>query len=81
MPKKEKVGRIVSDKMDKSVVVEVADYNPHPIYKKIITSTKNYSAHAPKGDCKVGDTVKIIESKPVSKNKRWVVSEIVEKAT
>lgn len=81
MPKKERVGRVVSDKMDKSIVVEVADHNPHPTYKKIITSTKNYLAHDPKAECGIGDTVRIIETKPISKNKKWMVAEVIEQAT
>ena len=77
MPKKEKQGVVISDKMDKTVVVKVASYEPHPKYKKIIESNKNYKAH---DECGVGDTVRIIESRPISGNKRWVVESIVEKA-
>lgn len=81
MPKKEKVGQVVSNKMDKTVVVEVAEYNPHPIYKKIIATTKNYLAEDLTGICGEGDKVKIVENRPISKLKRWRVAEVVQKAT
>lgn len=80
MPKKEKQGVVVSNKMEKTIVVKVASYNPHPKYKKIIESNKNYKAHDEKGICSEGDIVKIIESKPISGCKRWAVLEVVEKA-
>lgn len=80
MPKKEKQGIVVSNKMEKTVVVKVADYEPHPKYKKIIESNKHYKAHDPENACGIGDTVRIVESKPISKDKRWSVAEIVEKA-
>ena len=80
MPKKEKQGIVVSSKMDKTVVVRVADYEPHPKYKKIIESNKNYRAHDENNICNEGDTVRIIESKPLSGDKRWSVLEVVEKA-
>ena len=79
MPKKEKQGIVVSSKMDKTVVVRVADYEPHPKYKKIIESNKNYKAHDENNICSEGDTVRIIESKPISGDKRWSVLEVVEK--
>jgi small subunit ribosomal protein S17 len=80
MPKKEKQGVVSSNKMDKTVVVKVAEYRQHPKYKKIIEHTKNYKAHDEKNECKEGDVVRIVESKPISGNKRFVVAEIVEKA-
>ena len=80
MPKKEKQGVVVSDKMDKTIVVKVASYNPQPKYKKIIETTKNYKAHDEKNECGVGDIVRIIESKPISGDKKWVLESIVEKA-
>lgn len=80
MPKKEKQGVVVSNKMEKTVVVKVASYNPHPKYKKIIESNKNYKAHDENKVCAEGDIVKIIESKPISGGKRWAVLEVVEKA-
>ena len=79
MPKKEKQGVVVSNKMDKTAVVKVAEYNQHPKYKKIIETTKNNKAHDAKNECSEGDIVRIVESKPISGDKRWVVSEIVEK--
>ncbi len=80
MPKKEKQGTVISNKMDKTVVVKVADYEPHPRYKKIIESNKHYKAHDAENVCGEGDVVRIVESKPMSKGKRWTVAEIVEKA-
>ena len=80
MPKKVKQGVVTSDKMDKTIVVKVASYNPHPKYKKIIESNKNYKAHDANNECGVGDVVKIIESKPISGDKRWALESIVEKA-
>ena len=79
MPKRERQGVVISNKMDKTVVVKVASYNQHPKYKKIIETTKNYKAHDAENKCDEGDIVKIIESKPISSSKSWVVSEIVEK--
>lgn len=78
MPKKEKIGIVVSNKMDKTVVVSVQDYKPHPLYKKFIVSTKKYKAHDEQNECKEGDKVKIIECRPLSRQKRWNVAEIVE---
>lgn len=80
MPRREKVGLVVSNKMDKTVVVSVQDYKPHPIYKKFIVSTKKFKAHDEKNECKEGDKVRIIEWRPLSKQKRWNVVEIVERA-
>jgi small subunit ribosomal protein S17 len=80
MPKKEKQGVVISSKMDKTIVVKVADFNPHPKYKKIMESNKNYKAHDAANVCSEGDTVKIIESKPISGGKRWALLEVVEKA-
>ncbi len=80
MPKKEKQGIVISNKMDKTVVVKVASYDPHPKYKKIIESNKNYKAHDEQNICNEGDIVRIIESKPSSADKRWSVLEVVEKA-
>ncbi len=80
MPKKEKQGVVVSNKMDKTIVVKVADYNPHPKYKKIMETNKNYKAHDVNNVCNEGDTVRIIESKPISGDKRWTLLEVVEKA-
>ena len=79
MPKKEKQGIVVSSKMDKTVVVKVADYEPHPKYKKIMETTKYYKAHDEQNQCEEGDVIRIIESKPISGGKRWNVLNIVEK--
>ena len=78
MPKKEKQGVVISDKMDKTIVVKVASYNPHPKYKKIIESNKNYKAHDENNVCNIGDTVRIVESRPISGDKRWSLAEVVE---
>ena len=80
MPKKVKQGVVTSDKMDKTIVVKVASYNPHPKYKKIIETNKNYKAHDEANECGIGDIVRIVESKPISGGKRWVLESIVEKA-
>jgi len=80
MPKKEKQGMVISNKMDKTVVVKVADYEPHPKYKKIIESNKNYKAHDENNVCNEGDIVRIVESRPISGSKRWKVAEVVEQA-
>ena len=80
MPKKEKQGVVISNKMDKTIVVKVASYDPHPKYKKIIESNKNYKAHDENNVCSEGDTVRIVESKPISGGKRWTLAEVVEKA-
>ena len=77
MPKKEKQGVVISDKMDKTVVVKVASYDPHPKYKKIIESNKNYKAHDEQNVCNIGDTVRIVESRPISGDKRWTLAEVV----
>ena len=63
-----------------TIVVKVASYNPHPKYKKIIESNRNYKAHDANNECGIGDTVRIIESRPISGGKRWVLESIVEKA-
>ncbi len=80
MPKKEKQGTVISTKMEKTIVVKVADYEPHKKYKKIMETNKHYKAHDEANACQKGDIVRIIESKPISGSKRWVLSEIVEKA-
>ena len=74
------VGIVVSDKMEKTVVVAVTIKKKHPIYGKYITSTKKYKAHDEKNECNVGDTVRIVETRPLSKDKYFRVQEIVERA-
>jgi len=78
--RKTRVGKVVSDKMDKTVVVTVEDRVAHPVYKKIIKRTYRLKAHDEMNECGVGDTVKVMETRPLSKDKRWRVVEIVEKA-
>ena len=78
--RKTRVGKVVSDKMDKTVVVAVEDRVAHPVYKKIIKKTYRLKAHDEMNECGVGDTVKVMETRPLSKDKRWRVVEIVEKA-
>ena len=78
--RKTRVGKVVSDKMDETVVVIVEDRVAHPIYKKIIKRTYRLKAHDELNECGVGDTVKVMETRPLSKDKRWRVVEIVEKA-
>ena len=73
-------GAVVSDKMDKTVVVRVERIVKHPVYKKYIRRHKRYHAHDPKNQCRVGDVVQIIESRPISKTKRWRVSKTLVKA-
>jgi small subunit ribosomal protein S17 len=80
MPKKEKQGVVLSNKMDKTIVVKVASYNPHPKYKKIMETNKHYKAHDEKNVCGEGDIVRIIEAKPISGAKKWALLEIVQKA-
>lgn len=76
--KTEKVGRVVSDKMDKTVVVSVDSVRRHPLYHKRITRSKKFVAHDENNACKPGDLVRIEETRPMSKRKRWIVREIVE---
>jgi len=78
--RKMREGVVVSDKMDKTVMVAVQTRKIHPLYKKAITLTKNYMAHDAKNACKVGDKVRIVETRPLSKRKRWRVIEILSKA-
>jgi small subunit ribosomal protein S17 len=74
------VGRVVSDKMDKTVVLSVTRRIAHSRYNKVVKRTTKYKAHDEKNECKVGDMVRVIETRPISKDKRWKVLEIVEKA-
>jgi small subunit ribosomal protein S17 len=78
-PRTQKVGRVVSDKMDKTVVVAVDSVRRHPLYHKRITRTSKFMAHDEQNNCKSGDLVRIEETRPLSKNKRWIVREIVER--
>ena len=78
--RKTRVGKVVSDKMDKTVVVAVIDNVRHPLYKKIVKRTVKFKAHDEQNACGIGDTVMIMETRPISKDKRWRVVEIIEKA-
>ena len=78
--RKVRVGKVVSDKMDKTVVVAIADRVAHPLYKKIVGRTYKLKAHDEQNSCGVGDKVRVMETRPLSKDKRWRVVEIVEKA-
>ena len=73
--RKTRVGKVVSNKMDKTIVVAIEDHVKHPLYKKIVKRTYKLKAH----DCNIGDTVKVMETRPLSKDKRWRLVEIVEK--
>jgi small subunit ribosomal protein S17 len=79
-PRTMKVGRVVSDKMDKTVVVAVNYVRRHPLYHKRITRTSKFYAHDENNECKAGDLVRIEETRPMSRQKRWVVREVVERA-
>ena len=78
--KNEKVGEVVSTRMAKTIVVEVSRRVPHPIYKRIISKRKKFYAHDEQGLAKMGDIVRIVESRPLSKTKRWNLQEVVRKA-
>jgi len=78
--RKSKLGRVISDKMNKTVVVEAATHRRHPIYKKVVRKTVKYKAHDANNECKTGDLVRLEESRPLSRLKRWRVAEIVKKA-
>lgn len=77
--RKSKMGRVVSNKMDKTVVVTVESYRPHPLYKKRVRRIKKFKAHDEQNSCHIGDVVRIEETRPLSKEKRWRVVEIVSK--
>ena len=78
--RKTRVGTVVSDKMDKTIVVAIVDNVSHPLYKKIIKRTVKFKAHDENNEAKIGDRVKIMETRPLSKDKRWRLVEIIEKA-
>ena len=81
MALKERVGTVVSDKMEKTVVVAVENRFPHPIYQKTVSRTTRYKVHDEDNSCHVGDRVRIIETRPLSRTKRWKVAEILDRAT
>ena len=78
--RKERIGYVVSDKMQKTIVVELEDRTRHPLYGKIIRTTSKVKAHDEKGDAGVGDRVRIMETRPLSATKRWRIVEILERA-
>ena len=78
--RKTRTGKVVSDKMNKTIVVAVEDRVPHPLYKKIIKRTYKLKAHDENNDCGVGDRVRVMETRPLSKDKRWRLVDIIEKA-
>ena len=78
--RKVRIGKVVSDKMDKTVVVAVERLVQHPLYKKPVKNTKRYKAHDENNECKLGDTVAMMETRPLSTDIRWRVTEILERA-
>ena len=78
--RKTRVGKVVSDKMDKKIVVAIEDNVKHPLYKKIVKRTYKLKAHDENNECNIGDRVKVMETRPLSKDKRWRLVEIIEKA-
>ncbi len=78
--RKERTGVVFSNKMDKSITVAVKWKEKHPIYGKFVSKTKKFHAHDEKNECKIGDTVKIMETRPLSKTKRWRLAQIIERA-
>ena len=78
--RKERIGVVVSNKMDKSIVVAIERREKHPIYGKFIKKTDRFMAHDEKNECNIGDTVRIMETRPMSKNKCWRLVEIIERA-
>ena len=78
--RKTRVGKVVSDKMDKTIVVAIEDHIKHPLYGKIVKKTVKLKAHDENNECGIGDTVRVMETRPLSKDKRWRLVEIMEKA-
>lgn len=78
--RKTRIGKVASNKMQKTIVVTVEDSVRHPLYKKIVKKTYKLKAHDENNDCNIGDTVKVMETRPLSKDKRWRLVEIIEKA-
>ena len=77
--RKTRVGKVISDKMDKTIVVAVEDHVKHPLYKKIVKRTYKLKAHDENNECGIGDKVKVMETRPLSKDKRWRLVNIIEK--
>jgi small subunit ribosomal protein S17 len=78
--RKVRVGMVVSDKMDKTVIVQVSGLKSHPLYKKVIRQRERFKAHDENNECGIGDRVRIMETRPISRDKRWRIVEILEKA-
>ena len=78
--RKTRIGKVVSDKMDKTIVVAVENHVKHPLYGKIVKKTYKLKAHDENNECGIGDTVKVMETRPLSKDKRWRLVDIIEKA-
>lgn len=78
--RKVRVGRVVSDKMDKTVVVAVETFKRHKLYGRTVRSTKKFKAHDENNECRIGDKVRIMETRPLSKEKRWRVADILERS-
>ena len=78
--RKTRVGKVISDKMDKTIVVAIEDNVKHPLYKKIVKRTYKLKDHDENNECRIGDRVKVMETRPLSKDKRWRLVEVVEKA-
>ena len=78
--RKTRTGKVVSDKMDKTITVAIEDHVKHPLYGKIVKRTYKLKAHDENNECKMGDTVKVMETRPLSKDKRWRLVEVMERA-
>ena len=78
--RKTRVGKVVSDKMDKTIVVAIVDNVKHPLYNKIVKRTRKMKVHDENNECKIGDRVRVMETRPLSKDKRWRLVEIIERA-
>lgn len=78
--RKVRIGKVVSDKMDKTIVVSIESYTSHPLYNKKVKRTKKLKAHDELNQCGIGDKVKVMETRPLSKDKRWRLVEVIEKA-
>ncbi len=78
--RKVRVGKVTSNKMDKTVVVAIEEHVKHPLYKKVVKRTYKLKAHDEKNECNIGDTVRVMETRPLSKEKRWRLVEIIERA-
>ena len=77
--RKTRVGKVISNKMDKTIVVAIEDHVKHPLYKKIVKKTYKLKAHDENNECNIGDKVKVMETRPLSKDKRWRLVEVMEK--